>query len=67
MFPACLTHAIVRSMDWLARHTLPPDKGPAHQRIGRRGEEDAYFHLRRLGNPRWRETFARRAAGAKWT
>jgi len=44
-----VTHAIVDSLDWLARHALPPDKAPAHQRTGRRGEEDAYFHLRRLG------------------
>ena len=44
-----LTHAAVRALDWLAAHTLPPDKLPAHQRTGRRGEEDAYFYLRRLG------------------
>ena len=43
------THAAIRALDWLADHTLPPDKRPPHQRIGRRGEEDAYFHLRRLG------------------
>ncbi|MGB8008858.1 MAG: YraN family protein [Terriglobales bacterium] len=28
---------------------LPPVGGPQHQITGRRGEEDAYFHLRRLG------------------
>ena len=44
-----LTHAAVRSLDWLTRHVLPPDKLPAHQRTGRRGEEDAYFYLRKLG------------------
>jgi putative endonuclease len=44
-----LTQAVVRSLDWLARHALPPARLPAHQRTGRRGEEDAYFHLRRLG------------------
>src|SRR4029077_18703534 len=29
--------------------TLPPDVSPAHQQTGRRGEEEAYFYLRRLG------------------
>jgi putative endonuclease len=33
----------------LAAHTLPPDKGPAHQRTGKQGEEAAYFYLRKLG------------------
>ncbi len=49
MLPARFTQAIVRGLDWIARHTLPPDKTPAHQRTGRRGEEDVYFHLRQLG------------------
>ncbi|MGA9977034.1 MAG: YraN family protein [Candidatus Sulfotelmatobacter sp.] len=49
MFSGRLTHAAIRSLDWLARHTLPPQKLPAHQLTGRRGEHDAYFHLRRLG------------------
>jgi putative endonuclease len=44
-----LTHAVVRTLDWLARRFLGPDDLPARQRIGRRGEEDAYFHLRKLG------------------
>ena len=44
-----LTHAAIRVLDWLAKHTLPPDNLPAHQRIGKRGEEDAYFYLRRRG------------------
>ncbi len=44
-----LTQAIVRTLDWLAGHTLPPEAAPAHQRTGRRGEEAAYFYLRRLG------------------
>ena len=43
------TRAMVRTLDWLAEHTLPPDDRPEHQRVGRRGEEDAYFYLRRLG------------------
>jgi putative endonuclease len=44
-----LTHATVRALDWLACHVLPAEKTPTHQRIGRRGEEAAYFYLRKLG------------------
>ncbi len=44
-----LTHATIRVLDWLAQRTLPQEKTPTHQRIGRRGEEDAYFYLRRRG------------------
>jgi putative endonuclease len=44
-----LTHAAIRALDWFATHTLPPDKRPEHQHTGRRGEEDAYFYLRRRG------------------
>src|SRR5580700_303661 len=43
------THAAIRALDWIAAHVLPPDKSPAHLRIGRRGEEDVYFFLRRRG------------------
>jgi putative endonuclease len=43
------TQAVLRFLDWLAKHTLPPEKIAPHQRTGRRGEEAAYFHLRRLG------------------
>ena len=43
------TQAVLRALDWLAERTLTADKSPAHQRTGRRGEEAAYFHLRRLG------------------
>jgi len=49
MFCGRITHATVRALDWLAEHTLPPKEGPAHQRTGRRGEEDAYFYLRKIG------------------
>ncbi len=44
-----LTHAIIRSLDWLADLTLAPEGIPLHQRTGRRGEEAAYFYLRGLG------------------
>src|SRR5580658_7688626 len=48
-FSGLVTQATVRALDWLAERTLPADDAPAHQRTGRRGEEDAYFHLRKLG------------------
>jgi putative endonuclease len=47
MFAGHLTQATLRALDWLAARTLAPEDTPAHQRIGRRGEEDAYFYLRR--------------------
>lgn len=49
MLPAQFTRTIIRSLDWLGQRVLPPDPRPTHQRIGRRGEEEAYFHLRKLG------------------
>jgi putative endonuclease len=44
-----LTHATIRALDWIATRTLLSEKIPDHQRTGRRGEEDAYFYLRRRG------------------
>ena len=49
MFAGRLTQATLRALDWLASRTLSPEDAPAHQRTGRRGEEDAYFYLRRRG------------------
>ena len=49
MFSGRFTHAAIRILDWIAAKTLPPDNAPDHLRTGRRGEEDAYFYLRRLG------------------
>jgi len=49
MFAGRLTQVTLRALDWLAAHTLPPEAGPAHQKTGRRGEEEAYFYLRRKG------------------
>ena len=43
------TQAVLWLLDWLADHTLPPEKTAAHHRTGHRGEEAAYFHLRKLG------------------
>src|SRR5579863_6097491 len=49
MLPARLTQTVIRSLDWLAGRYRPPDPRPLHQRTGTRGEEDAYFHLRKVG------------------
>jgi putative endonuclease len=49
MLPARLTQTIIRSLDWLAGHVLRPDSKPQHQQTGSKGEEDAYFYLRRHG------------------
>jgi len=44
-----LTHAVIRSLDWLGNKMPASKTGPAHLRTGRRGEEDTYFYLRRQG------------------
>src|SRR6266567_2583112 len=44
-----LTQATLRALDWLSARTLAPEDMPAHQRTGRKGEEAAYFYLRRRG------------------
>jgi len=49
VFAGRLTQVTLRALDWLAARTLSPEDSPAHQRTGRRGEEDAYFYLRRRG------------------
>ena len=49
MLPATLTRGVIRGLDWLADRILKADSKPAHLRIGVRGEEDAYFYLRKLG------------------
>jgi len=49
MLPARLTQTTLRALDWLSEKFLPPDETAQHLQIGRRGEEDAYFHLRRHG------------------
>lgn len=46
---ARLTQFTVRSLDRLAARVLPADDRPEHQRTGRRGEEEAYFWLRKQG------------------
>ena len=44
-----LTRAVIKSLDWIAHRVLPPGGMPGHLRVGVRGEEDAYFHLRKKG------------------
>jgi putative endonuclease len=46
---AQITRGTVRVLDRLAGKFLPPDDRPQHQLTGRRGEEDAYFYLRKRG------------------
>jgi putative endonuclease len=51
--PRLLTKVTLRTLDWLIARSskgegAPADK-PEHQQTGRRGEEAAYFHLRKLG------------------
>jgi len=46
---ARLTHTAVRFLDRVAERTGVEDGRPTHQWTGRRGEEDAYFYLRKLG------------------
>lgn len=46
---AGLTQAILRFLDRVAPQSDLPDETPEHLRTGRRGEEDAYFYLRRRG------------------
>jgi putative endonuclease len=49
MFAGRLTQTTLRVLDWLAAHTLPKEDILERHRTGRRGEEDAYFYLRRRG------------------
>jgi putative endonuclease len=49
MFSGHMTLAAVRTLDWISEKTLPLSHLPDHLRTGRRGEEAAYFHLRKLG------------------
>ncbi len=44
-----LTHATIRVLDFLSARLLPQTNVAKHLRTGHRGEEDAYFYLRRLG------------------
>jgi len=68
MFAGRLTQVALRALDWLAARTLPPEDIPAHQRTGRRGEEDAYFYLFAIADTRSsRATTAPRTIAANST
>ena len=49
MLPARLTQATLHALDWLSARFLAPDQTAEHLKTGRRGEEAAYFYLRRHG------------------
>jgi len=49
MLSGRITQGVVRAVDRLSRNKLSAEAIPAHQRTGRRGEEDAYFYLRHRG------------------
>jgi putative endonuclease len=50
MLPARLTQTLLRGLDRvISKTSAHKQHAPAHQRTGRRGEEDAYFYLRRRG------------------
>src|SRR5690348_18512711 len=49
MLAGRVTHAVLRSLDRLLPATHSDAGTPAQHRTGRRGEEDAYFYLRKRG------------------
>jgi putative endonuclease len=49
MLSGRMTHLTIRILDWMSVRFLSPDNVAEHLRTGRRGEEDAYFYLRRNG------------------
>jgi putative endonuclease len=49
MLPAVITRTLIRILDWLSERLLASDKSAGHLHVGRKGEEDAYFYLRRHG------------------
>jgi putative endonuclease len=49
MLSGRVTQAILHLLDRITASKPSTQTTPAHQRTGRRGEEDAYFYLRRCG------------------
>jgi putative endonuclease len=49
MLPVFVTRTIIHSLDWVTARVFPPDPRPQRHQLGQRGEEEAYFHLRKLG------------------
>lgn len=48
IFPRC-TRVILEILDCCANWVLPLERLPKHLRVGVDGEEEAYFHLRKIG------------------
>src|SRR6202046_2857742 len=48
-FSGLPTQLALRAFDWVAEGSVPPVKIAENHPLGRRGEEAAYFHLRKLG------------------
>src|SRR6266403_1712992 len=44
-----VTRSILRTLDSAAKFLHAADDRPEHLKTGSRGEEEAYFHLRKLG------------------
>lgn len=49
MLSGRFTHATLRFIDGACARLLPAEKIAEHRRTGERGEQDAYFYLRRRG------------------
>lgn len=49
MFFGHIARGVTRSLDRLADRILPATKKPAHLTIGRCGEDEAFYYLRKLG------------------
>lgn len=49
MLSGRVSHSVIRLLDCITNSGGAEKDLPAHQRTGRRGEEDAYFYLRRRG------------------
>ena len=49
MFAGRTIHFSIQALDWIAERVVRRERSAQHLRLGARGEEDAYFHLRTLG------------------
>lgn len=49
MLPAAITKTLIRTLDRFSDRFLASSKGARHLHVGRHGEEDAYFYLRKHG------------------
>ncbi len=68
MLSGRLTQIALRGLDRVIGKTpSTDDQTPSHQRTGRRGEEDAYFYLRRRGSSWWHGISAQRGIMGRLT